>query len=78
VASKEGVEEAALDPPAAKLTPQKKVAILKTLTAPRRKLAEQGAGSQMLPPGCSISDPSYTQPVQVRVRVRACRQRRVS
>lgn len=43
-----------------RLTPSKKAYMLKVLSKAPRKLAPQGAGVQMLPPGCSISDPSYS------------------
>lgn len=34
--------------------------MLKMISTPRRKLSAQGGGLQMLPPGCSISDPHYS------------------
>ncbi|KIZ07213.1 hypothetical protein MNEG_0745 [Monoraphidium neglectum] len=43
-----------------RVTPRKKAAMLKVLSTPRRKLVDQGAGLQMLPPGCSIKEPSYS------------------
>ncbi|GBF87299.1 hypothetical protein Rsub_00010 [Raphidocelis subcapitata] len=46
--------------PAHRVTPSKKARMLKVLSTPQRKLAAQGSGVQMLPPGCSISDPSYS------------------
>ncbi|KIY97569.1 hypothetical protein MNEG_10393 [Monoraphidium neglectum] len=46
---------------AGRVTPSKKASMLKGLVNSRkRKLTVQGAGVQMLPPGCSISDPSYS------------------
>ena len=57
----EASDPVSLEPPENRVTTTKKVAILRTLSGkPRRELAPQGAGAQMLPPGCSMSDPSYT------------------
>jgi len=64
--SAEGHAVGTMEAPAGRVTPSKKAFMLKTLSTPRRKLTSQGGGAQMLPPGCSISDPSYS------IKVRAC------
>lgn len=56
----ESKQETSMAEPEGRVTPSKKAGILKTKMSRQRKLVVQGAGVQMLPPGCSISDPSYS------------------
>jgi hypothetical protein len=59
-----------------RVTPSKKAAMLKVLSTPKRKLAPQGGRAELLAPGNSISDPTYSikvrRPHGHRQRCRSC------
>jgi hypothetical protein len=56
----DGAHASAAELPASKVKPAAKRAMLRVLSGNKRKLSAQDAGPQMLPPGCSISDPKYS------------------